>query len=147
MTSGQGEAAGMTRRGVLRGAAAVGVGTVAAGALAACSGGDGGAPAGREPAGSATEPVNVPAADVPVGSAAISGQVVVSQPTAGQFKAFSAVCTHEACLITRVQGATLECTCHGSTFSTTDGSVVRGPAQRALDPRTVSVAGDTITVT
>jgi Rieske Fe-S protein len=145
MTSRQGEAAGLTRRGVLRGVAVVGVGTAAAGALIACGDGSGD-PGGREPAGG-TEPVSVATADVPVGSAAIVGRVIVSQPTTGEFKAFSAVCTHEGCLITRVQGTTLQCTCHGSTFSTTDGSVVRGPASRSLEPRTVTAAGDTLTVT
>jgi Rieske Fe-S protein len=141
MTSNQGRAR-VTRRGVLAGAAAVGVGTAAAGALAAC--GDG---SGSDPSAQSTGPLTVPVADIPVGGAAIAGQVIVSQPSAGEFRAFSAVCTHEFCLISRVRDTTLECTCHGSQFSTTDGSVLRGPAQRPLDGRTVTVDGETLTVT
>jgi nitrite reductase/ring-hydroxylating ferredoxin subunit len=91
--------------------------------------------------------VSVPVAQVPVGSATIVGQVLVSQPTQGEFKAFSAICTHEQCLVTRVEGDTVECTCHRSLFSTVDGGVLRGPAARPLGTRSVTVAGDTLTVT
>lgn len=135
----------MTRRGVLASAAAVGVGTLAVGMVGACS--DGSGEGGDRAGGGGAEPLIVARADVPVGGAAIVGQVIVSQPTAGEFRAFSAVCTHEFCLISRVQDATLECTCHGSQYSTTDGSVLRGPAQRPLDGRTVTAEGDTLTVT
>ena len=68
-------------------------------------------------------PVSVPTADVPVGSGTITGSVVVTQPTAGEFKAFDAVCTHQACLVARVDGDQIHCTCHGSIFSAVDGSV------------------------
>lgn len=133
---------GVTRRGVLAGAAAAGVGAVAAGALTACGdGGEGGGPA------TSAGPETVPAADVPIGGAVIVGQAIVSQPVAGEFQAFSAVCTHEFCLISRVQESTVECTCHGSQFSAFDGSVLRGPAQRPLEARTVSADGETLTIT
>jgi Rieske Fe-S protein len=42
----------------------------------------------------------------------------------------SAVCTHEACLISQVSSG-FRCRCHGSTF-TFDGHVTKGPAQRDL---------------
>jgi Rieske Fe-S protein len=71
---------------------------------------------------------------------------VVSQPTAGTFKAFSAVCTHQQCLVSRIQGSTVQCPCHNSLFSTVDGSVLRGPASRSLSPRAVTVSGDNLTV-
>jgi Rieske Fe-S protein len=129
-------AQGVTRRGVLAGAAAIGV----VGTVAAC-----GSPGSNTPQGG-SGPVTVSAAQVPVGSAVIVGQAVVSQPTAGQFKAFSAICTHEGCLVSRVQSDKIICMCHSSVFSAKDGSVIDGPARRALDPRTVSQSGDTLTV-
>ena len=64
-----------------------------------------------------------------------------------QFRAFSAVCTHQNCLVSRVREDSVECTCHGSLFSTLDGAVMRGPAGRPLVGRTVTVEGDKITVT
>ena len=87
------------------------------------------------------------AADVPVGGGTILGdaKVVVTQPTAGAFKAFSAVCTHQACLLTGVS-TTLDCACHGSKFSLSDGSVVNGPATSALPAMTVAVEGDTLRI-
>jgi Rieske Fe-S protein len=136
MTSSPG--AGVTRRGVLAGAAAVG----ATAALAAC-GSD--VSTGTNGSGQ-NNPVTVKTSDVPVGSAAIVGQVVVSQPAAGEFKAFSAVCTHQQCLVSRVQQDQIICTCHQSTYSAKDGSVLSGPAPRALFPRTVTRSGDSLTV-
>ena len=128
----------ITRRGVLTGAAAIG----ATAALAACGTSDDSTDTGTN-----GESVTVPVADVPVGSAAIVGQVVVSQLTAGDFKAFSAVCTHQQCLVSRVQGQNVICTCHQSTYSAKDGSVISGPAPFPLPARTVAQSGDSITIT
>ena len=62
-------------------------------------------------------------------------KVVVTQPAAGEFKAFSAVCTHLQCLVDQVASGTIDCPCHGSQFSVKNGSVVTGPAtQPAADP-------------
>jgi len=73
-------------------------------------------------------------AQVPVGAGAVFAdqQVVVTQPSAGTFEAFSAICTHQGCTVNDVTGGTINCSCHGSMFDITDGSVVRGPAQQAL---------------
>ena len=127
----------VTRRGVIAGAAAIGVGS----ALVAC-----GADTPSQPA-AATTPTTVPVSDVPVGGGVVAGSVVVAQPTAGQYTAFSATCTHQNCLVSRVESANIHCTCHGSVFSATDGSVITGPATRRLDPRTVTVDGATLRVT
>lgn len=83
-----------------------------------------------------TSPTDVAAAsDIPVGGAlkATSGDlaVMVTQPTEGKFKAFSAVCTHQGCQL-NVQDKTLSCPCHASKFSIEDGSVTGGPAPTAL---------------
>jgi nitrite reductase/ring-hydroxylating ferredoxin subunit len=128
-----------SRRGLLAGAAAIGV----TGALAACGDDSTSAPPASTGGNGST---TVSAAKVPVGSAAIVGEVVVSQPTAGSFKAFSAVCPHQGCLVSRVEGKEITCVCHGSAFSAADGSVLSGPSPRGLIARTVTVNGDNLTV-
>ncbi|MCH9730016.1 MAG: Rieske (2Fe-2S) protein [Actinomycetia bacterium] len=126
----------VSRKTVIAGA---GVGLGAA-ALAACSsGGDSGSGAGEN---SAPE-VLTHTADVPVGSGVIVGTVVVTQPVAGDFKAFSAVCTHTGCLLNEVADGTINCPCHGSKFSL-DGAVLNGPAQRPLIAAPITVQGNSI---
>jgi Rieske Fe-S protein len=71
---------------------------------------------------------------------------VVTQPTAGQYKAFTAVCTHEQCTVGDVSGGTINCYCHGSKFSITDGSVVKGPAASPLAAKNVTISGDSISL-
>jgi Rieske Fe-S protein len=80
---------------------------------------------------------------VPVGSGVIVDEVVVTQPTAGVFKGFSATCTHAGCTVREVAGGTINCPCHGSKFNL-DGTVANGPAARPLEAKTVSVQGDSI---
>jgi len=136
----------VTRKAVLTGA---GVG-VAAVALAACSSGsespDAGSSSAEAPAGGSGEASSealAKTADVPVGSGVIVGKTVVTQPTAGDFKAFSAVCTHSGCLVNKIADGTIDCPCHGSKFSL-DGAVVDGPAKKPLEPVSVRVQGDSI---
>ncbi|MFD7443152.1 Rieske (2Fe-2S) protein [Streptomyces sp. NPDC059909] len=74
-------------------------------------------------------------------------KVVVTQPTKGDFKAFTAVCTHQGCLVDKVENGTIDCPCHGSKFRITDGSVARGPAQRPLAAKQITVTGDQIRLT
>ena len=71
---------------------------------------------------------------------------MVTQPTEGDFKAFSAVCTHQGCVVTEIMGEDIDCTCHGSKFSITDGSVVQVPATKPLETLKVTVKGDDISV-
>jgi Rieske Fe-S protein len=73
-------------------------------------------------------------------------KVVVSQPSAGKFKAFSAVCTHQQCIVDRVSNGTIDCPCHGSEFSVKNGSVVAGPAPSPLPEKSINVAGGKITL-
>jgi Rieske Fe-S protein len=81
------------------------------------------------------------ASDVPVGGGAIytAAKVVVTQPASGQYKAFSAVCTHVGCLVNKVTSGTIGCPCHGSEFKITDGAVVAGPAPSPLAARPVKI--------
>ena len=151
-----------TRRGVLAGAGLVGIG----GALSACgSAGSGSstaaaaAPAGTASAGTAsaasasaaTTPASganalAPTSEIPVGGGKIftAEKVVVTQPNAGEFKGFSAVCTHMGCLVNQISGGTIDCPCHGSQYSITNGSVVAGPAPSPLPAVTIKVSGGSV---
>jgi Rieske Fe-S protein len=83
------------------------------------------------------------AAEIPVGGGKVftAAKVVVTQPAKGEFKAFSAICTHVGCLCNQVADGTINCPCHGSKFKITDGSVVTGPAPTALAAASVTVTG------
>jgi Rieske Fe-S protein len=82
-------------------------------------------------------------ADVPVGSGLIVGDVVLTQPTAGVFKWFSAICTHAGCSVSKIADGTIDCPCHGSRFNL-DGTVAKGPASKPLVSKSISVQGDSI---
>jgi len=84
--------------------------------------------------------------DIPVGGGKVFADkgVVVTQPTAGSIKAFSAECTHAGCTVTNVSGGTINCNCHGSKFKVADGSVAKGPAPKALAAKKVTVEGGAI---
>jgi Rieske Fe-S protein len=100
------------------------------------------------PSAPAATGVQVATSDVPVGGGTVleKEQVVVTQPTAGTFKAFTAVCTHQGCTVAGVANGTITCPCHNSTFSAADGSVTGGPAPSALAALPVTVSGTTISV-
>ena len=86
-------------------------------------------------------------ADVPVGGsidATINGEpALIAQPTAGQVVAFSAVCTHQQCVVAAA-GREFDCPCHGSRFDAATGDVLNGPALQALSAIPVAVSGDRI---
>jgi Rieske Fe-S protein len=130
----------LDRRRALTGAAATAVGVPL---VAACAGEEqasgGSAPAGEAGAEVATT------ADVPAGGGLILAEagVVVTQAQPGEFKAFSSTCTHQACQVTGVT-ETIDCICHGSKFSLTDGSVVQGPATEPLPEKEITVTGQRI---
>jgi Rieske Fe-S protein len=74
----------------------------------------------------------------------ITADYVITQPTAGTFKAFSKVCTHAGCDVSKVDAGVIKCPCHGSTFSIKDGSPTGGPATKALTETKVKKDGDNI---
>lgn len=146
-----------SRRKILYGAAAAGV---AAPILAACgsedeAAGDAAAAPTSADTGGSDAPATqgpaesgIPTSDIPVGGGAIfpDDQYVVTQPSEGDFKAFTAVCTHRQCLVASVSDGSINCTCHGSRFSIEDGSVVNGPATSPLAEKDVKVTGNSLTV-
>jgi Rieske Fe-S protein len=102
------------------------------------SGGNGG--------GGAAANVLAKTSDVPVGGGKIltDKKIVLTQPKAGEFHGFSAVCTHAGCTVGSVSDGTINCPCHGSRFSVTNGAVVNGPATSPLPPVNVKVQGTSI---
>jgi Rieske Fe-S protein len=156
-----------TRRGVL-----LGVGVAGVGALAGCSTAavpydanlsgqaPGAAPmpsaaksggAGAMSGGSGAAPTTTgggtllgDVSEIPVGGGKVfmTEKVVVTQPVKGEFKAFSAVCTHVGCIVDKVANGKIYCPCHGSIFKITDGSVVAGPAPRPIPAEKINVSTD-----
>ncbi|MGW0598230.1 Rieske (2Fe-2S) protein [Streptomyces sp. NPDC002776] len=83
---------------------------------------------------------------IPVGGGKVfkDQEVVVVQPEDGEFKAFSAICTHQRCTVAGVSDGTINCSCHGSRFSITDGAVANPPATRPLPEKKITVEGNSI---
>ena len=104
---------------------------------AGCSVGE--APSGEDTA--SDGPVTLSVNDVPVGGGIVLAdrQVVVTQPEPG-------ICSHRGCTVNRVRNGTIECPCHNSAFSITDGAVMRSPATEPLPNRAVTRTVDTLTV-
>ncbi|GEP38236.1 iron-sulfur protein [Nocardioides psychrotolerans] len=127
-----------TRRIVFHGLGAIGV----AAALAGCGGGSS-EPAAREATAGAELATT---SEIPVGGGLIltDQQIVITQPTEGEFKAFTAVCPHEGNTVTSVESGTIECSFHGSSFSAETGEVEGGPAGSALAVVAIDVQGDKI---
>ncbi|MEO6942724.1 MAG: Rieske (2Fe-2S) protein [Terrimesophilobacter sp.] len=84
---------------------------------------------------------------IPVGGTSavtVDGQnILLARPKDAEVVAFSAICTHEGCLVSAV-ASEFECFCHGSRFAAATGAVLKGPARRALEPVPVSVSGGSV---
>lgn len=141
-----------TRRTVLLATGATG----AAALVTACGGGgdDSGSTSTQPPTGG--DATSGPAGqvlanidEIPVGGGKIfkDEEVVVTQPEQGQFKAFSAICTHQRCLVSTVSDGTINCPCHGSKFKIADGAVAHGPATRPLPAEKITVEGNSVRLT
>ncbi|MEU4498874.1 Rieske (2Fe-2S) protein [Streptomyces sp. NPDC023998] len=154
MTGSQGPSRTVTRRTVV---ATVGGASLAAVALTACGSSDDGGqsvadkPADKSAGGTDGETDSGAAgkelaktADIPEGGGKVIGDVVVTQPKAGEFKAFSSKCTHQGCAVKGISDGVINCPCHNSEFSVEDGSVKKGPATSPLPPASITVDGGSI---
>ena len=147
-----------TRRAVMLGAGGAGLAAV----LTACASyGDPGTQAATEDA-PADEPSSeapkkkkkaapkalADTSDIPSGGGKVfeSQKVVITQPTDGEFKCFTAICTHQGCTVGSVANGTINCPCHGSKFKIEDGSVANGPAGDPLEEKQIKVADGKITL-
>src|SRR5882757_2063384 len=90
-----------------------------------------------------------PVSDIKVGGCKIYSKlkVVVTQPTAGKFFAFSSICTHQECELIDCEGGKLNCPCHASTFDMSTGAPDSPPATVALPKKKVTVAGGSVYLT
>jgi nitrite reductase/ring-hydroxylating ferredoxin subunit len=132
-----------------------GLAAAALAGLSSCTnyGTDQAPPGGASSGGGGSAAITAKTSDIPVGGGKIfvdkdlNQHAVITQPTEGNFKAFTSICTHAQCDVAEVT-TTINCSaCHGSKFSITDGSVVNPPAPSPLPAKTIKVDGDTITVT
>jgi nitrite reductase/ring-hydroxylating ferredoxin subunit len=71
-------------------------------------------------------------------------RIVITQPRRGEFRAFSAVCTHEGQTVGRVEDNTITCLFHGSQYDAATGKVTTGPATAALAPLEIAVRSGSI---
>ncbi|QDY75755.1 Rieske (2Fe-2S) protein [Streptomyces qinzhouensis] len=118
-----------------------GSGEQGAGGTGASTGGTSGGTSGGSSGGGK---VLAKVADIPEGGGKVVGDVVITQPVKGEFKAFSAQCTHQGCAVRSVADNVIVCPCHDSRFDASDGSVKAGPAPRPLSPTAVRQEGDSI---
>jgi Rieske Fe-S protein len=149
-----------TRRAVMFGAGGAGLAAV----LTACAGygtpvavpaADDVADPAEEPAGDESAPPKkkkkqpkalADTSEIPAGDGKIfkNQDVVITQPAEGEWRAFSATCTHQGCTVQSISNGTINCPCHGSQFSIEDGSVVQGPASEPLAEKKINVSGGKI---
>jgi nitrite reductase/ring-hydroxylating ferredoxin subunit len=138
----------ISRRGVI--ASAVGVSAVAA--LTACTPEVANLGTTAEPSTPTTSgPVAVAKiTDIPIGSGKkfdVEGvPILITQPRVGEFRGFSAICTHAGYVMNNMANSEIKCDNHGAVYSADDGSVLSGPAPRALGKVEVTVDGDDILV-
>jgi Rieske Fe-S protein len=80
--------------------------------------------------------------EVPVGGGIVLAdeRIVLTQPTKGDFQAFSAVCKHQGQTVGKVEDNVITCLFHGSQYDAATGDVVGGPAPTGLDPIRITVS-------
>jgi Rieske Fe-S protein len=100
---------------------------------------------GTAPAEAAPPAALAQVADIPAGGGVIlkeqnvvltkdASGVVLTKDASGKVCAFSAICTHQGCVVTDVADGTINCPCHGSKFDAVTGARVAGPAKAPLPP-------------
>jgi len=87
-------------------------------------------------------------ADIPVGGSIDAklgaDPIVLAQPTAGEVVGFSAICTHQQCVVAAA-ATEFDCPCHQSRFDAATGEPFPGSkALTGLAKLTVTIDGDTV---
>jgi Rieske Fe-S protein len=166
------ETSAVARRTVLRVAGLLGLTGAGAAALSACAGESGGSPSAAPAASETSAPTTqsptpdttgskpaAPPAEAPTGPSVATSKVpvgggvilenadyVVTQPSKGEYKAFSKICTHQGCPVASVSNGAIHCDCHGSEYSIEDGSVTNPPAPKPLAEARTTVFKDKVYV-
>lgn len=85
-----------------------------------------------------------------VGGAALvtagSNSILVTRTGQNAFNAFTAICTHEQCVVTGFSSGAFVCPCHGSQY-TASGTVQQGPATQRLRQFTTQFTNNVLTIT
>ena len=68
--------------------------------------------------------------------------ILVTQPKAGDYRGFSATCTHAGCIVSGVRDGEIACGCHGARFDVASGAVLAGPARTALGRINIELRGE-----
>lgn len=68
--------------------------------------------------------------------------ILVTQPKAGDYRGFSATCTHAGCIVSGVRDGEIACGCHGARFDVESGAVLAGPARTALGRVNIELRGE-----
>jgi Rieske Fe-S protein len=74
-----------------------------------------------------------------------AGVFLLARTGTTAFSAVDAVCSHESCTVTGLDGATYVCPCHGSRY-TRNGQVVGGPATASLRQFGITFADGVVTI-
>ena len=87
-----------------------------------------------------------PLSDVPQNSGIVlaDDSIVLTRESGNTVHGFSAICTHQGCLVSKVSGGQISCPCHGSVFDANTGAVINGPATAPLPPVRVSVVNGSV---
>ena len=75
----------------------------------------------------------------------VAGVFLVSRTADQSFVAVDAVCSHQSCTITGIDGTTYVCPCHGSRYDR-NGRVMQGPATASLRQFSTSFASGVLTI-
>ena len=78
---------------------------------------------------------------VPLKGITVSGKEILVVKTGKNFFAIGNTCTHMGCRLSsgKLEGETIHCVCHGSTFNLKTGEIVKGPATRPEPSYAVTV--------
>ena len=74
-----------------------------------------------------------------------AGVFLLARMSGNGFSAVDAVCSHESCTITGIDGSTYVCPCHGSRYNRS-GQVMAGPARASLRQFPTTFADGVVTI-